>query len=73
MKVIPTLALDLRTQERRQTLNISLSDFDAEELALLSGVIGGTEGSMIECGIGNTDDGRICLQLVVGHLGAFDA
>lgn len=68
MNVIPTLALDLRTQEARRMVNIGLSSFDEGELDMLCDLLQSTTGANYTLGIGQTSDGRLCFQLVAGHV-----
>ena len=73
MKLIPTIHLDLRTQGARQMFNVSLAALsDAEVLFLAETFARADRGTFVEFGVGQTEDGRQCMQFTVGKVAKVD-
>lgn len=67
MKFTPTINLDLRTQSARQIFNVSLADLsDGEIIFLVDTFARADKGSSVEFGVGQTEDGRRCMQFTIG-------
>lgn len=67
MKFIPTIHLDLRTQSARQILNVGLAALsDPEVLFLVETFARAEGGASVEFGVGQTEDGRRCMQFTIG-------
>lgn len=67
MKTKPTIHLDLRTDHGRRTFEVGLVNFTDAELAFLVKVFANADkGSSVEFGVGQTEDGRQCMQFTVG-------
>lgn len=68
----PTIHLDLRTQDVRTSFDVSLAPMDDQELIQLADIFAlADKGQSVQIGTGKTEDGRQCLQFVVGK-GASD-
>lgn len=69
MKVIPTIHLDLRTQSARQMFDVSLAALTDGEISFLIGVFAKADrGTSVEFGVGQTEDGRQCMQFTIGKI-----
>ena len=67
MKIKPTIHLDLRTEHGRRTVELSLGAFTADELRFLVTTFARADkGSAVEFEVGKTEDGRDCMQFVIG-------
>ena len=67
MKMQPTIHLDLRTEHGRRTFELSLAAFTPDEVRFLVGTFARADkGSSVEFEVGKTEDGRDCMQFVVG-------
>lgn len=67
MKIPPTLHLDLRTSSGRRTFEVGLASFTDAEIEFLIKVFGRADkGSSVEFAVGQTEDGRQCMQFTVG-------
>lgn len=66
---IPTIALDLRTAKARQTFSVGLASFTEAELHFMMETFSRAEGgSSVEFGVGQTEDGRQCMQFTIGKM-----
>lgn len=69
MKIIPTIHLDLRTQSARQLFNVSLASLSEPEVLFLVETFARAEGgTSVEFGVGQTEDGRQCMQFTIGKV-----
>lgn len=67
MKVVPTIHIDLRSQSARQMLNVSLATLSDAEIKFLMETFARAEGgSFVEFTVGQTEDGRQCMQFTIG-------
>ena len=74
MKINPTIHLDLRTEHGRRTFELSLATFTPDELRFLVTTFARADkGTSVEFGVGQTEDGRQCMQFTFGKTEASDA
>lgn len=67
MKVVPTIHLDLRTDSARQLFTVSLAALSEGEIKFLIETFARADrGSSVEFGVGQTEDGRQCMQFTIG-------
>ena len=68
MKFKPTLCVDFRAETGRRTFNVGLESFSEDELLYLAQTFANADrGSFVEFGIGQTEDGRRCMQFIIGR------
>lgn len=69
MRVIPTIHLDLRTEGARQMFTVSLAALSDGEIKFLAETFARADrGSAVEFGVGQTEDGRQCMQFTIGKI-----
>lgn len=69
MKVVPTIHLDLRTDSARQMFTVSLAELSEGELKFLIETFARADkGSAVAFGVGQTEDGRQCMQFTIGKI-----
>jgi hypothetical protein len=69
MKVVPTIHLDLRTDSARQMFTVSLAALSDGEIKFLAETFARADrGTAVEFGVGQTEDGRQCMQFTIGKI-----
>ena len=68
MSFTPTIHLDLRTSDVRRAIDVSLAPLSDTDLFWLADVFALVEkGQAMQIGIGHAEDGRHCVQFVIGR------
>ena len=67
MRTKPTLIINLHCEEGRGMIQMSLDSFSKVERAFMVSLFGKAEqGSAVDFCVGDTPDGRHCMQFTVG-------
>lgn len=67
MSFQPTIHLDLRLQSARQMFSVGLGEFTDAELKFMAETFARADQG-VEFNVGQTDDGRQCMQFVIGQI-----